>query len=114
MTIADVLWWISVASILVIIPATTMFAIFYAARSDWRRSAAGRSVMYLIIAVDVVLLISLARLLWPDMQDALRWARAIVYPILAGAFWRLFIVLVREQREDQALNGGKGGSRADS
>jgi hypothetical protein len=83
-----------------------VFAVSYIAFFNWRRTPAGRALLYFVLSlIALVLLNALGR--WIGHDYPLRvWARLAVYTGIAATVWRLVVVLWRNWRADHtaALN----------
>lgn len=83
-----------VANILIFVawPAVALFIAYYAAKSPWRKTLIGKSMMYKSIAMLMLLSLSLLGN-WFSGYPGEPLVRATVYFILAIVQWRLFFSL---------------------
>lgn len=77
-----------------------LFAGFYLFRSNWRATAPGRAIAYLVSTLVVVLVLgAITRFAGQDWNGR-EWVRAIVYIATNVAMWRLFASLLKIQRRE--------------
>lgn len=83
-----------VANILILVawPAVALFIGYYWAKSPWRKSLIGKTMMYKSMAMLLLLTLSIAAN-WFSGYPGEPIVRAAVYLILAIVQWRLFISL---------------------
>lgn len=70
------------------------FAVSYAAFFAWRKTPAGRSLMYFVLALIVWAGQSFLARMDPDYPWR-AWSRIVVYALIAGTIWRLVVTLWR-------------------
>jgi hypothetical protein len=78
-------------------PAIILFVIFYWRRSPWRTLLAGRSLMYLAMAMSGVLLSNLAAVEFGADYPGRPLVRIVVYGTMSVMTWRLLFTLLRIQ-----------------
>jgi hypothetical protein len=74
------------------------FAISYAAFFNWRKTAAGKSLMYFVIALVLWAGLSTFTRLIGGEYPGREWIRLAVYITIAAGIWRLAITLWRSWR----------------
>lgn len=78
-------------------PAILLFVIFYGVRSDWRRLVAGRSLMYMSIAMLAIMtLAAVTAILGPDFPFR-PLIRFVVYAAMSITLWKMFYTLIKIQ-----------------
>lgn len=91
---------ISDVEIFVAEAGSIVFAISYAVFFRWRKTPAGRALMYFILSLIAVFLVSaLSRWLGHD-YEAHSLVRVSVYTVVLVTVWRLVIVLWHNWRSD--------------
>lgn len=75
-----------------------VFMLLYATFSQWRSTPAGRSLMYAIGSLNLVVLMATVHL-FVGMYPGVEFVRAAVYGLLFLAAWRLVVTLVRVLRD---------------
>jgi hypothetical protein len=79
-----------------------LFVGFYAARSRWRSTLVGRTLMLQSGSLLLTLTVVQVGLWWPDMPFR-PWFRLISYGVLVVAMWRMFLVLLSYQRQEVSM-----------
>lgn len=79
-------------------PAILLFVIFYAARSPWRITAAGRAIMQLAVSLAAIYVLAGANGLFGNDWPLRGWVRLVIYTLTSFSLWRLFLTLRRIQR----------------
>lgn len=74
-----------------------VFAVSYAGFFAWRKTAAGRSLLYLVLSMLALAAQVLASLINPNYPGR-DWIRAVVYTAIAAAVWRLVFTLWKSWR----------------
>jgi hypothetical protein len=97
-----VLYVIGDIVMLLAILGTMTFTISYAAFFAWRKTPAGRSLMYFVLALDAWAIQSFAARLSPDYWGR-EWVRLVVYILIAMTVWRLVASLWRSWRIPQGI-----------
>lgn len=82
--------WVMLGSMLGILVFTFSYGIFF----SWRKTAAGRSIMYLALALDIWAVQSFASRLDPDYTGR-GWVRLAVYILIFITVWSLVVTLWR-------------------
>lgn len=78
-----------------------VFAVSYSVFFNWRKTPAGRSLMYFVWALIAVFVNNTAaRILGAD-YPLREWVRLLVYVAVAVTIWRLVFVLWRNWRSDK-------------
>lgn len=78
-----------------------VFAVSYASFFDWRKTSAGRALLYFVISLVVVFANNAAaRLIGPDYPMR-EWVRLAVYSAVAVTIWHLVRVLWSNWRTDR-------------
>ena len=94
--------------LLAAIPPANLFVVFYALRSPWRETLAGRSLMYVFVAISATLdQIALSVLAGPEYPGRFP-IRVVMYGAIAFTFWRMFWTLlhIQARRADGDLSAG--------
>lgn len=79
----------------------TVFAVSYASFFDWRKTPAGRALLYFVVSLIVVFLNNTAaRLIGADYPFR-EWVRLAVYASVAATVWHLVRVLWANWRTDR-------------
>lgn len=80
--------WVMLGSILGILAFTVSYAVFF----SWRKTAAGRSIMYLAVALNVWAVQSFASRLNPGYTGR-EWVRLAAYILIFVTVWSLVLTL---------------------
>lgn len=91
---SDVLYVIGDIVMLIAILGTMTFTVSYASFFAWRKTPAGRSLMYFVLALDVWAIQSFVSRLSPDYPGR-EYVRIAVYMMIAVTVWRLVASLWR-------------------
>ena len=83
-----------------------LFVVLYAVRSKWRRTLAGRSIMYVMIALILTTLVPLATLFYGVDSPVRPWVRLGSYSLVCVAIWWMLLTLLRLQRRGKVRNRG--------
>lgn len=103
---SDPLFWWGDLALLAGGPAILLFVGFYAARSRWESTSAGRSVMALAASLALLYVFIAVVVMFPEMPEWLRGViRLVVYSLTSTAMWFLFINLLRHQRRSTNNRG---------
>lgn len=79
-----------------------LFVVFYGMRSKWRATLAGRTLMYQSFGFWLVMTVVLIGIWFPDMPGR-SLIRLLAYGFLVITMWRMFITLLRYQREEKDM-----------
>lgn len=77
----------------------TLFAATYAHKADWRRTAAGRALMYLVVSIDMALLLTVANTFFSPYPGQLI-VSLLAFTGMAFVAWHLVRVLYSTQGWD--------------
>lgn len=78
-----------------------VFAISYASFFAWRKTQAGRALLYFVVALVAVFLNNTAARTLGGDYPGREWIRLAVYCCVAVAVWRLVVVLWHNWRADK-------------
>lgn len=91
--------------LLAAIPPANLFCVFYAWRSPWRELMAGRSLMYVFVALSATL-DQIALSVWIGSEYPGRYViRILLYTAIAVTFWRMFWTLLHIQSRPDSSDG---------
>lgn len=82
--------WVMVGALVGLITFTVSYGLFF----SWRKTAAGRAIMYLALAMDAWSIQSLVARMNPD-YFAREWIRLVVYIVVFVMVWGLVATLWR-------------------
>lgn len=88
-----------------------LMAYRYTRYSDWRRYAAGRAFLYLLVSFLTLVVFVFARSAWPD-AEFLQWSRPVLLAGLDLALAHLLLTIVRYQGGWR--NQGTSGQRSEA
>lgn len=71
-----------------------VFAVSYVTFFAWRRTSAGRSLLYFVLALIVWAIQSFMARIDPDYAGR-AWSRLVVYLLISATVWRLVVTLWR-------------------
>lgn len=96
-------WLLGLGDVILIAAAigATVFAISYGSFFNWRRTEAGRALMYFVLSLIAVFVNNTAARLMGTDYPYREWVRLAVYIVVAWTIWRLVFVLWRNWRADR-------------
>lgn len=77
-----------------------VFAVSYSVFFNWRKTAAGRALMYFVWSLIAVFTNNTLARLWGIDYPGREWVRIAVYLCVAVTIWRLVFVLWRNWQRD--------------
>lgn len=97
----DLIFTIGDALLIIAAAGAAVFAVSYATFFDWRKTSAGRALLYFVVSLIVVFLNNTAaRLIGADYAYR-EWVRLAVYLSVALTVWHLVQVLWANWRTDR-------------